>query len=188
MDHHAAGSNFQFVIDQTLNALDPSPTFSHTTLPPLKGTTPHPDGICTDGIFCGTPLSSGGNRNLADFESMTVDPAGNLEVIIPADCNTCAGNTENWFYKQTAGPQMPPGPTNGNGTGNQTWVAGARTAPPPQPPAAVASPVLPNTAVSRLPTLRLASRAQDWAALVLLALLLVVAASLAGQRITSRRN
>jgi hypothetical protein len=140
-DHRANGSNFQFVVDQTFNATDPNPTFTHTTLVPLKGTTPHPDGICTDGIFCGTPASSGGNRNLADFESMTVDPSGNLEVIIPADClggttaTTCTG-TENWFYKQTAGLQMPPGPTNGNGTGNQTWVAGARTTAPPQPPPA----------------------------------------------------
>jgi hypothetical protein len=139
-DHRADASNFQFVIDQTFNATDPNPTFTSTQLPNLRGaTTVHPNGICTDGIFCGTPASSGGNRNLADFESMTVDPAGNLEVIIPADCDTCKDSagavvTENWFYKQTAGAQMPPGPTNGNGTGNQTWVAGARTLPPPQPP------------------------------------------------------
>jgi hypothetical protein len=93
-------------------------------LKPLKGTTPHPDGICTDGIFCGTPASSGGNRNLADFESITVDPHGHLEVIIPADCNACTG-TENWFYKQTAGPLLVPGATNGNGTGNETWVKGS---------------------------------------------------------------
>jgi hypothetical protein len=151
-DHHDDGSNFQFYVDQTLNALDPVPTFTHTTLTPLKGTTPHPDGICTDGIFCGLFLSSGGNRNLADFESMTVDPAGNLEVIIPADCSgdkACDGKTENWFYKQTAGPVMPPGPTNGNGTGNQTYVPGARAQAPPAPVTGVAAsvtPGLPNTA------------------------------------------
>jgi hypothetical protein len=151
-DHHADKSNFQFYVDQTLNATDPSPTFTHTKLDPLKGTTPHPNGICTDGIFCGTFASSGGNRNLADFESMTVDPTGNLEVIIPADCagaTACDGTVENWFYKQTLGPLMPPGPTNGNGTGNQTWVPGARTAPPPAPVTAAAAsikPGLPNTA------------------------------------------
>lgn len=150
-DHRLPRNNFQFVIDQSFNALVTTPSFTHNVLAPLKGTTPHPDGICTDGLFCGTPASSGGNRNLADFESMAVDPAGNLEVIIPADClgpttpTTCTG-TENWFYKQTAGPQMPPGPTNGNGTGNQTWVPGARTAPPPQPPASPSPVPLPNTA------------------------------------------
>jgi hypothetical protein len=124
-DHHATGSNFQFVIDESFNALGQHPTFTRTVLKPLKGTTPHPDGICTDGIFCGTPASSGGNRNLADFESITVDPRGHLEVIIPADCNACNGTTENWFYKQTGGPLLVPGATNGNGTGNETWVRGS---------------------------------------------------------------
>lgn len=118
----ASGNDFQFVIDETLNATSAHPTFAHTVLTPLKGTTPHPDGICTAGIFCGTPLSAGGNRNLADFESMTVDPAGHLEVIIPADCDKCGGSTETWFYKQTQGPRLLPGATNGNGTGNETPV------------------------------------------------------------------
>ncbi|MGN6473342.1 MAG: hypothetical protein ACTHK4_06800 [Mycobacteriales bacterium] len=120
----ANGSDFQFVIDESFNATSSHPTFTHVVLPPLKGTTPHPDGICTAGIFCGTPLSAGGNRNLADFESMAVDPRGHLEVIIPADCDKCTG-TENWFYKQTSGPLLVPGPTNGNGTGNQTPVKGS---------------------------------------------------------------
>lgn len=123
-DHHATASNYQFVIDESFNALKAHPKFTRTVLKPLKGSTPHPDGICTDGIFCGTPQSSGGNRNLADFESITVDPSGHLEVIIPADCNVCKG-TENWFYKQTAGPRLVPGATNGNGTGNETWVRGS---------------------------------------------------------------
>lgn len=118
----ASGNDFQFVIDETFNATSPHPTFTHTVLTPLKGTTPHPDGICTAGIFCGTPLSAGGNRNLADFESMTVDPVGHLEVIIPADCDSCGGNTETWFYKQTQGPLLAPGATNGNGTGSETPV------------------------------------------------------------------
>ncbi len=150
-DHHAKGSDFQFVIDESFNATSASPTWTHAQLAPLRGTTPHPDGICTDGIFCGTPASSGGNRNLADFESITVDQDGHLEVIIPADCDVCNG-TENWFYKQTAGPLLVPGATNGNGTGNQTWVAGARTAAAPTPSATAAptarpaASVLPNTA------------------------------------------
>jgi hypothetical protein len=124
-DHHATGNDYQFVIDESFNAVSAQPTFTRTVLKPLKGATPHPDGICTDGILCGTPASSGGNRNLADFESIAVDPNGHLEVIIPADCNACKGITENWFYKQTAGPLLVPGATNGNGTGNETWVTGS---------------------------------------------------------------
>ena len=112
-DHLAGANNFQFFVDQSFNATDPSPTFTHTQLQDLNGTTAHPDGICTIGIMC-LP-NQPNNRNLADFESMTVDPAGKLEVIIPADSD--GTTTENWFYKQTAGPQMPPGPSNGTGTG-----------------------------------------------------------------------
>src|SRR5581483_538911 len=123
--YQASGNDYQFVIDESVNATSAHPTFVETALKPLKGTTPHPDGICTDGVFCGTPLSAGGNRNLADFESMTVDPAGHLEGVIPADCDQCKGNTENWFYKQTEGPLLTPGPTNGNGTGNETPVRGS---------------------------------------------------------------
>jgi hypothetical protein len=140
-DHGATGNNFQFAIDQSLNATAAVPTFTHMQLPNLSGTTVHPDGICTDGNLC--TASSTGNRNLGDFASMTLDPTGNLEVVIPADSNGTV--TENWFYKQTAGAQMPPGPTNGNGTGNQSWVAGARTLPPPQPPPTTPDLSLPTT-------------------------------------------
>ncbi|HEV7680155.1 MAG TPA: sialidase family protein [Candidatus Dormibacteraeota bacterium] len=125
-DHHAAASNYQFAIDQTFGATGAAPAFTHSVLPLKPGTTTvHPDGICTDGIFCGTPASGGGNRNLADFESMAVDPAGHIEVIIPADAD--GTNTENWFYRQLAGPLMPPGKINGNGTGNQTWLVSSST-------------------------------------------------------------
>ena len=147
-DHHLANSNFQFIIDQSFNALDAHPAFTHTQLTPLSGSTPQPNGICTDGLFCTVgvpPFSSGGNRNLADFESMTLSERGNLEVILPADSD--GAKTENWFYRQVGGPQMVPGPTNGNGTGNQTYVAGARTtAPPGSVPATVVNPnLLPPT-------------------------------------------
>jgi hypothetical protein len=147
-DHLAGANNFQFFVDQSFNATDPSPTFTHTQLQDLNGTTAHPDGICTIGIMC-LP-NQPNNRNLADFESMTVDPAGNLEVIIPADSD--GTTTENWFYKQTAGPQMPPGPSNGNGTGNQTWVAGARTQPPPQPTPSPSAAPLPTPAPRARPS------------------------------------
>ena len=51
---------------------------------------------------------------------MTVDPTGHLELVIPADAD--GSTTENWYWKQTGGPLFVPGPTNGNGTGNQTFV------------------------------------------------------------------
>jgi hypothetical protein len=72
-------------------------------------------------------------------------------VIIRADCDVCNG-TENWFHKQTAGPPLGPGATSGNGTGNETWVTGSRTAAAPTPtptavPTAAAAPAskLPDT-------------------------------------------
>ena len=146
-DHHDSASNYQFVVDQTLDATDAHPSFTHTVLKLKEGTTTvHPAGICTDGIFCGTPASGGGNRNLADFESMTVDPTGHLEIIIPADAD--GTHTENWFYKQTSGPLMPPGAVNGSGTGNQTWLVSAATSGTPGPTAtgtATPSPVAPST-------------------------------------------
>ncbi|MBJ7607840.1 MAG: exo-alpha-sialidase [Candidatus Dormibacteraeota bacterium] len=117
-DYRNDSNKFQYYVTETLNALDPNPTFSAPTQ--VTTTPPHPGGICTDGVFCGTPLSSGGNRNLADFESMTVDPAGNIELVIPADQD--GTNTHNLFYKQATGPQLVPGATNGNGTGNRTYV------------------------------------------------------------------
>jgi hypothetical protein len=39
----------------------------------------------------------------------------------------------NWFFKQNGGPLMPPGATNGNGTGNQTWVSAAAVTVPESP-------------------------------------------------------
>jgi hypothetical protein len=116
---------------------------------PLKpgATTVHAAGICTDGLFCGTPLSSGGDRSLADFESMAVDPTGHIEVVIPA--NADGKTTENWFYKQTGGPLMPPGAVNGNGTGNQTWVVAAAAS--SSPTAAPGGATVPNAVTAALP-------------------------------------
>ncbi len=181
-DHLAAQNNFQFMVDETLNALDASPVFTHTQLTPLSGTTPQPDGICTQGLLCvpGQP----NNRNLADFESMTVDGSGHLEIVIPADSD--GSTTENWFYKQTTGPLLVPGATNGNGTGNQTWVSGASVTPTPQPVASgapEASPtprVLPNTAAAPLQGFPGAG------ALAGLVILCVLGAGLAWRRSTSR--
>jgi BNR/Asp-box repeat len=159
-DHHADHSNFQFVVDETMDATDANPAFSRVELKPLKGVTPQPDGICTDGIFCGTPLSGGGNRNLADFESMTVDPTGHLEIVIPADSD--GSTTENWYYKQTGGPLLRPGAVNGNGTGGQTWASASAassasptpsTAPSATPKPAPPGPIggLPNTSGAPAP-------------------------------------
>jgi len=159
-DHHADKNNFQFVIDETMDATDAKPAFSRVELKPLKGVTAQPDGICTDGIFCGTPLSGGGNRNLADFESMTVDPTGHLEIVIPADAD--GSTTENWYYKQTSGPLLRPGAVNGNGTGGQTWASASAASsgtptpsaapsltPKPTPPGPIGG--LPNTSAEPAP-------------------------------------
>ena len=95
-------------------------------------------------------MSAGGNRNLADFESMTVDPTGNIELVIPADPTnvlpTDTHQTVNWYFKETSGPLMPPGATNGNGTGNQTYFA-----------ASLALPEAPLTALLVVPGLAVAA-------------------------------
>jgi hypothetical protein len=118
-DFRNASNKFQFFISQTIDALDPTPLFTETQ---VTTTSPHPGGICTDGIFCGLPVmqNHGGNRNLADFESMTEDPTGHIELVIPADQD--GATTHNLFYKQTTGALLVPGATNGNGTGNQTYL------------------------------------------------------------------
>jgi hypothetical protein len=183
-DHHAKGNNFQFVIDQTMDATAANPVFTHVQLKPATGTTPQPDGICTDGIFCGTPLSGGGNRNLADFESMTVDPTGHLEVVIPADSD--GNNTHNWYYKQTGGSLMPPGAVNGNGTGGQTWVASAASTPAPSASASASPSPTPASQVAGTSTLPNTS-ASGLRGTAPLALLLVSAVSLPLLRRRRRR-
>lgn len=126
-DYRTDGLTYQFFITQTLDAMPGKPGNPVFTTTQVTTRVPHYNGICTDGLFCGTPLSSGGNRNLADFESMTVDPTGHIELIIPADPGnlnpTDTTPTVNWYFKQTSGPLMVPGATNGNGTGNETYVA-----------------------------------------------------------------
>ena len=137
-DYRNDGVAFQFFITQSFDATSATPTFTTTQ---VTTQVPHNNGICTDGIFCGTPLSAGGNRNLADFESMTVDPTGHIELVIPADpknitvadSNSNTNGTDNWYFKQTSGPLMVPGATNGNGTGNQTYVAAAAVTVPESP-------------------------------------------------------
>jgi hypothetical protein len=129
-DFHNDSNKFQFFVSETLDATDAAPAWTETQ---VTTTSPHPAGICTDGIFCGTtpPLWHGGNRNLADFESMTVDPTGHIELVIPADSD--GTNTHNWYWKQTSGPLLVPGATNGNGTGNETYVFSPANSTPEAP-------------------------------------------------------
>jgi hypothetical protein len=46
----------------------------------------HYGDICTQGLFCGLVPGSTGDRNLADFSSLTVDPStGRLLAVFPGD-------------------------------------------------------------------------------------------------------
>ena len=59
----------------------------------------HYGDICTQGIMCGLVPGSTGDRNLADFSSLAVDPAtGSLLAVFP-------GDPENR-------PDLPNGPNN----------------------------------------------------------------------------
>lgn len=65
-------------------SLDGGKSFRQSTV--TKGVIHYGD-ICTQGLFCGLdPTSSGGNRNLADFSSLGVDPkTGTLLAVFPGD-------------------------------------------------------------------------------------------------------
>jgi hypothetical protein len=72
-DTNAAWSE---MFSQSLNALSATPSFSQSN---VSGTTPiHVGDICEAGLNC---LITGGNRNLADFQMIAVDPCGNAHPV-----------------------------------------------------------------------------------------------------------
>lgn len=64
-------------------SFDAGKHFSQTTVTPSPI---HYGDICTQGLFCGLLPNQPGNRNLADFDSMIVDPhTGELIIAFPGD-------------------------------------------------------------------------------------------------------
>src|SRR6266849_1599218 len=71
----AALSPWTAIFGQTTNGTSGTPSFSQTS---ASNKVMHVGGICTDGIFCSV---SGGNRDLADSISITIDRGGSAALV-----------------------------------------------------------------------------------------------------------
>src|SRR3989475_4745791 len=71
----AALSPWTAIFGQTTNGTSATPSFSQTS---ASNKVMHVVGICTDGIFCSV---SGGNRDLADSISITIDRGGSAALV-----------------------------------------------------------------------------------------------------------
>jgi hypothetical protein len=125
---------------QSVDALSAHPTFTQTRVTPRDAPV-HAADICQAGTFC---TVTGGNRNLADFQSITLDPCGHAVVIYTDDhapaahtviARQTAGN--GMYVNSCAGPAAST-PVSVSGTSTPSGAPGARAASPP-------ATALPNT-------------------------------------------
>ena len=119
-------SNWHVFFAQVTNALTGSPTIAQNQVEtPIM----HNHSICFNGTGCasaGTPQGEPGNRDLAEYYTMTLDPDGNANIAYPDSLNGGCGTemdplglilicgSKPWFTKQTAGPSAyapPAAPT-----------------------------------------------------------------------------
>jgi hypothetical protein len=85
---------------QSLNALDVAPKFTQSR---VSGPRPmHAADVCLAGTLC---LVTGGNRNLSDFQMVSVDPCGYAQMVWTDDA-TGAGLT--MHARQTSGESLRP--------------------------------------------------------------------------------
>jgi hypothetical protein len=80
---------------QTTNGLATTPLFTQSRV--TGGKPMHTADICLAGTLC---LLTGGNRNLADFQTVAVDKCGAAQMVFTDDS---AGGGTTQFSKQTAG-------------------------------------------------------------------------------------
>jgi hypothetical protein len=96
-DHNAQWSE---MFAQTTDALGAKPTFVQSR---VSGPKPnHSADICLAGTLC---LATGGNRGLADFQGVAVDPCGYAEAVWDDDAS---GGGVTMFGRQTAGTTIRP--------------------------------------------------------------------------------
>src|SRR6266571_2576078 len=90
----------------------------------------HDQDICFNGSGCtDNPRQGGGNRDLLEYYTITVDPDGNANIAYPdsltPDCpaNACVNNA--WFVKQSSGASAfaPPAPPTAASFGTNVNVA-----------------------------------------------------------------
>lgn len=105
-----AGAEWKLFYAFTPNAFAASPIFQYVV---ASGTTTgsdqqrrgvvHVGSICTQGLSCNLATPPG-NRNLAEYSSMTGDPAGLANLVVAADVNTRNGRAFTHYIRQVSGP------------------------------------------------------------------------------------
>jgi len=99
MDFNDTKSLWSEMYSESVNALDAHPVFSQSRV--NKNSIPvHAADICQAGTFC---TLTNGNRNLADFQTITIDPCGH-SVLVYTDDHAPAAHTV--VSRQTAGNSL----------------------------------------------------------------------------------
>ncbi|HEV3124007.1 MAG TPA: sialidase family protein [Candidatus Dormibacteraeota bacterium] len=94
-DNNNPSSQWSQMFAQTTNGLATTPLFTQSRV--TGGKPMHTADICLAGTLC---LLTGGNRNLADFQTVAVDKCGAAQMVFTDDS---AGGGTTQFSKQTAG-------------------------------------------------------------------------------------
>jgi hypothetical protein len=91
-------SNWHLFFTQTRDPLATTPTFAQVQ---ALSQTIHNQSVCFRGLDCDI---NGGNRDLAEYYSMTIDPDGNANIAFSDDVtNSLGGLASTWYTKQASG-------------------------------------------------------------------------------------
>ena len=99
-NHDDVDAQWSEMFAMTTDALAASPTFVRSRV--SGPTAMHAGDICMAGLFCSF---TGGNRNLADFQMIAVDPCGRAQMVWTDDAH---GANVTMHARQTAGPTLRP--------------------------------------------------------------------------------
>lgn len=107
-----AGAEWKIFYALTTNAFASSPTFQYVVASGMTSGTEaqrqgvvHLGSICTQGLNCNLSTPPG-NRNLAEYSSMTGDPLGLANIVFAGDVSTPNGRARTHFTKQIGGPTV----------------------------------------------------------------------------------
>jgi hypothetical protein len=105
-----SGAEWKLFYAFTPNAFAASPTFQYVVASGMTSGTDlqrrgvvHIGSICTRGLSCNLDTPPG-NRNLAEYSSLTGDPLGQANIVVAADIATANGQARTNFTKQIGGP------------------------------------------------------------------------------------
>jgi len=99
-DFNDTKADWAEMYSMSVNALSAHPTFSQTRISSATIAV-HSADICQAGTFCAI---TGGNRNLADFQTVALDPCGHAVVVYTDDHNNKDAHTV--ISRQTAGNSL----------------------------------------------------------------------------------